>query len=362
VSVVPTRAASLTDPSGLEAHGMKNQIQCSVLLPLLAACLVASASDEIPSNHGSLSVKDPTTVNFGVYPAWESRVAHYQLSNSGNSDLEITRTHSTCGCATTGVENKTLGPRQGTTLSVSVLPNSIFGDYKKVTYIHSSDPITPIVPVWVQGRAIPLVSVRPQAFVPAGILKLNAPKAWTFTLQPNRTPVTFSAPQTTSSIPVEVSFTEPTATHTPGMLRIQMPEQKTPARLNVSVTTQATYETNTVPLAISITGLIGPHLVAVPSQLTITPQSAVHHSRVRLHIVAPNQTAARLNANTLSLPKVSGVTFATPTASHVRKGLTIGITCDHAFVQRLQTAKSIPLTFTVPGTAPATVVCKVPTP
>ena len=115
-----------------------------------------------------------------------------------------------------------------------------------------------------------------------------------------------------------------------------------------------------VPLTFDIAGLIGEHLVAVPSQLTVTPHGS-QRCRIRLHIVGPRHVNQRLGTNALALPDVEGITFGKPTPDHTGKGLIVTVAFDSTFAKRVQNEQLVPIVFSSPGTSPATVLCKAPT-
>ncbi len=328
----------------------------AVLLALLSALLTSAATLRA---EGRLDVVGSDIVDFGIYPSWERRVAHYALQNTGKSDLQILDVRNTCGCATVGFKTTTLTPGETTTLDVAVLPNSISGKYRKATYIRSSDPTKRLMRLSVKGNAEPLVDIKPHSFISAGILETNQGKTWTFALNPNRWPITFAPVQTTSSVPVEVEFTAPTNA-TPGALIVKMPPQASPTRLSVTAKTVATYRTNNIPLIFDITGLIGKHLVAIPSRLTIPNANTPFRGRIRLHTVAPAHQSKRIQPENLVLPDLPGVSFGTPTRDHTGKGLWVDLKFSPAFASRVHAEATIPITFHVQGAASATVTCKSP--
>ena len=308
---------------------------------------------------GRLEVATPV-LNFGTYPAWEQRMAQFQLRNTGKSDLTIHAVRSSCGCAVAKLDKKQVAPKEEIQLSVSVLPNSIFKNYRKSIYIRSSDPSQPLLKLEVKGNAVPLVDIAPDRYISAGILKLHEPQEWIFTLNTTRSPVRFAALTTTSSIPVSIDFQEAITPETSRTIRVKMPAQQYPTRLDMSATTQATYGTNTMPITVSINALIGTHLVAIPSEITVLPESSSHRANVRLHLVAPRHTSASLTCDTLTMPTVEGVTFQDPRPDHTGKGLIVGLTFSPEFGMRLQEEKGIPLIFSAGDSAAATVLLKAP--
>jgi len=328
-------------------------------LLVATTCLILTTGENATAS-GELTLASADTVDLGTYPGWESRVAGYLLANSGDTDLEILDVRNSCGCATVGFTKKTLTPKEATTLNVTILPNSIFGNFQKPTYIRSSDISTPLTKVWVKGNAEPLVEVKPRAIVSAGILEEGRAGEWSFTLRPTRSPVALTEPTTTSSVPVEVSLSEAADDDGNRTLRVQMPPPATATKLNIGISMTATYGTNTVPLSFGITGLVGTHLVAIPGKFEIPPGVTQGHWMIRLHMVAPPNSPRALALDSLETPAVPGVTFTTPTRDHTGKGLLVNMKLDEAFISRIQKEEAVPLTFRVPGAAPATVKCVAP--
>ena len=329
------------------------------LIQSIAYTLLISATHATAAGH--LTIVGTNTVDLGTYPSWESRSALYTLENSGQSDLQILNVRNSCGCATVNLPRKRLAPGAATTLDITILPNSIFGSFLKATYIQTSDTATPLTKIWVKGNATPLVRVTPHPFVSAGMLRLGQEREWRFVLTPTRTPLTFSPYQTTSSVPVDVEFSEPEANGSAGALRVRLPAQTVATKLDINIQTTATYGTNDVPLTFGITGLIGAHLVATPARCEITPQTARRRWTMRFHKVAPPHVPRTLALDALKLPVVAGVKFAAPVRDHTGRGLLIDMTLEDTFLSRLQEETAIPLTFRLPNAAPATVTCTVPT-
>ena len=337
---------------------MKLRPHVPILLVAATSLLLTTGGNAAAA--GKLTVAWAETVDLGAYPSWESRVAQYVLVNSGDADLEILDVRNSCGCATVGFTKKTLPPGESSTLDVRILPSSIFGNFQKATYIRTSDASTPLTKVWVKGNAERLVEVKPRAIVPVGILEAGRAAEWSFALKPTRSSVTLTEPNTTSSVPVEVSLSEASAETGEQTLQVRMPPTALATNLNISVNTTAIYGTNRVPISVGITGLIGAHLVAIPSRFEIPPTAASSRWTIRLHVVAPRTSPRTLAPGEVEIPTVPGVAFSAPTRDHTGKGLLVNMTLDDAFRSRLQMEKVIPITFCIPGAAPATVVCSAP--
>ncbi len=309
---------------------------------------------------GRLEVTTPV-LNFGTYPAWEQRIAKFQLRNTGKSDLTIQEVRSSCGCAIAKLDKKQVAPKEEIQLTVTVLPNSISKHYRKSIYIRSSDPSQQLLKLEVKGNAIPLVEITPGRFISAGVLKLNEPQEWIFALNATRCPVRFSTLQSTSSIPVSIEFLEAITPETSSTIRVRMAAQQHPTRLDISASTQATYGTNTIPLTIGINALIGTHMVAIPSEITVLPQPSSRRAKVRLHLVAPRDAPTSLTGYSLIMPAVQGVTFEEPRRNHRVNGLSVGLKFSPEFRIRLQQEKCIPLMFSAGDSTAATVLIKSPT-
>lgn len=78
----------------------------------------------------------------------------YALRNIGTDSLHITRVRACCG-ASYVLESDTLPPRAESSLTVVVSLKGRVGKQRKAFYVHSSDPVQPILQLLMTGTILP---------------------------------------------------------------------------------------------------------------------------------------------------------------------------------------------------------------
>lgn len=91
-----------------------------------------------------------------------NQVAHvFKIANDGNAPLIITRIHAACGCTEVEIVSDTIAAHEATDLSVKFNTAGRVGPQRKSIYIHSNDPLNPILCLMLNGDIVaPTVSTN----------------------------------------------------------------------------------------------------------------------------------------------------------------------------------------------------------
>lgn len=78
---------------------------------------------------------------------WEGEVVNhvFTFTNTGNADLEITRTRTTCGCTAGLISEKILAPGESGEIRASFNTRGYRGRRSMPVFVHSNDPANPVV-------------------------------------------------------------------------------------------------------------------------------------------------------------------------------------------------------------------------
>lgn len=84
--------------------------------------------------------------DFGVIPNTGPVSKTFQVRNTGDGLLEISRVSTSCGCTTATLVSRRLAPGEATELTVTYDPlvhNGATGNFMRMVYVRSTDPETP---------------------------------------------------------------------------------------------------------------------------------------------------------------------------------------------------------------------------
>jgi len=303
---------------------------------------------------GRIAVVGETAVDFGEYPAGESREAVFRIRNIGQGPLTISRVRKGCACATVKLAKKRLAPGEETSIGIRVRPYSIFGPYRKTAYVDTSDPRAPHTRLVYGGNARPLIAVTPRQFVYAGRLPLHREITHTFTLTPDREGVAFGKPAVRASLPVQSSL-EPFRTGTTNAFRFSVsftPTNNGP--LQVAVDLPVANPTNHPPIKLGLAGSLGCELVAVPAKLSFAGSETTQQRLVRLRLIGPVPQA--LEATRLRITAADGVSPRF-TATSQENTVGMALTFEPRFLRTVGADNGRELVIRYPGAAPARVQC-----
>lgn len=332
-----------------------------VAILISAIALITSFSSAAES--GKIEIVGPSSIDFGKYQAWEKKVAKYKIRNVGKGTLKIIKIRKTCGCASAAADKMELKPGDEATVSVTILPNSIFGLYSKNTFVETSDPGNRFLRLTVAGNAVPLVHVKPKKHVYAGRIKLFEPWSQSFSLKGTRSDFRLGRPRVKSSHEVKTTLARKTE-GAGDILTVKLLPVTESGDFQCSIELPVIFDEETIkkglvptnhpPVKVSIAGKIGYQLNAVPGILRIpvseTPIKKTFYLRVM------GQRSRVLRPDEVTLPEHKEASFALRDGG--RRGLAVTATFSSEFTKELFAEKKLPLTFSVPGASSVNVTCK----
>jgi len=298
-------------------------------------------------------VEGPAAVDFGEYPAIEKKMATFTVRNDGKGTLRIVDVRKTCGCAAVIAGRTNLEAGATAQISISILPNSIFGLYSKNNYVESDDPANRFLCLTVSGNAVPLVRIVPSDFVYAGRLRLKTPWVQAFTLAPTRAGVAFGKPKTESTHPMNVTLAAPEGNNT--TLSVQLLPTDKSGDIKCTVAIPIVNPTNYPPLKVTVTGKIGAELAILPGivYLPVSDEPVTRSFQVKLL----GQRTRVLEPQEILAPERMDMTCRTG-GKDAQRGVNLTVVFSPEFTRQLMADEVISLDFGAPEASSATLVCK----
>jgi hypothetical protein len=329
---------------------MKAGLAMTVLVALFA--FSASAQVKVPR----IVVIGPDQVDFGRYPARETKTARYTIQNAGDSVLKVLQVRKTCGCASASCDKQELAPNEKATVEIVILPNSIFGQYSKKTFVESNDPHNRFLRLTTSGNAVPLVAVKPQDSMYAVRIPTNTEWRQSFDITPTEPGVELGQLTTDSNYPVEV-VTNRSARNRDDCCRLDvriLPTEKS-GNLRCVVSIPVLAPTNQPPVRVHVSGAVGTELCAVPRLLDLPVSDEPITRAVTLRVLGVQ--SGILDPALLKLPDRADVSFRVDQGNDGR-GLLVTATFSPEFTRQLYAEENIPLSFDLPGTSFAILDCR----
>ena len=118
---------------------------------------IAALADGNPK----VTVEGSPSVDFGRYPAKNSKEAVFKIANRGGTPLKIVRIRKTCSCIEASCEKKQLEPEESAELRAVIAANSIRGPYSKTIYVETNDPEKRFLCLTVSGEAATVENAAP---------------------------------------------------------------------------------------------------------------------------------------------------------------------------------------------------------
>ncbi|MBM3250004.1 MAG: DUF1573 domain-containing protein [Candidatus Omnitrophica bacterium] len=95
---------------------------------------------------------DPFTWDFGKAEEKTVLAHEFILKNNGKKPLNITGTHSSCGCAVSEAKKKALQPGESTTIEVKFNTKGYYGQVSQFIYVNTDDPVDPVIKFTVKAE------------------------------------------------------------------------------------------------------------------------------------------------------------------------------------------------------------------
>ena len=314
--------------------------------------LFAVSSSSPCSAGGRIEVVGAKSVDLGKYRAWTKRAAHYTVRNAGRGTLRIRSVKAACACARTTASREQLQTGEQATIEVAIIPNSIFGPFRKAVYVESSDPGNRFLNLFVAGNAVPLLTVTPSRHLQAGHIETNTAWSQSFRLTGNVAGLSLGDPKVESSHAVKVSLARiPNSDHA-YRLDLALAPSRASGDFRCLVRVPVIAPEGHPDVDVVVQAGIGTSLQAFPSVLTLESSGKPVVRVIRLRL--PKSAAIDLTPDKLKLPEVEGVELAV-TLERGMRGLVVRASFSDEFVRRLQTTEELTLEFELPGAASAEV-------
>jgi len=301
---------------------------------------------------GRIEVVGPREIDLGKFRAWKKRTARYTVRNAGRDPLIIKSVKAACACAETSCTSTNLKTGQGTEIKVTIIPNSIYGAFRKPVYVESSDPERRFTDLFIAGHAVPIVTVLPKRYLHAGHIETNTAWSKSFTLTPNTAGLSFGKPRVECGRPVNVKLAR-AQDNAPGYrLDVDLPPTRDSGDFACLVRLPVTAPAGHPDVEVAIQARIGTSLMAFPAvlPLPVSDKPLVRTFRLRL----PRHASARLDPARLSVPRIDGITLDISREKGAH-GLVVRAEFAPAFLRALASMERVRLNFSLPRAASAEV-------
>ena len=142
---------------------------------------------------GNVEVRGGGVVDFGTYPAIESREYTFKLINHAQKTLTVRKIRSTCGCLVGQVSATEISPGKALEIPTQVKANSVSGKFSKILYVETDLAERRFIRLELKGTALPLVEIKPAVPFYAGQLQARQKYEFRFELEPSQSGVKLSA-------------------------------------------------------------------------------------------------------------------------------------------------------------------------
>ncbi|MEM7390975.1 MAG: DUF1573 domain-containing protein, partial [Verrucomicrobiota bacterium] len=127
-----------------------------MITPLVLFCSATFSLAEKPK-----IVVDQPVFNWGKMSNSKSAEHEFVVKNTGDADLIIKNTKTTCGCTVAKIDNKTIPPGGSTKIKAKVNLKGRTGGQSKSVYVNSNDPKRPSITLTMKGTAVELAKISP---------------------------------------------------------------------------------------------------------------------------------------------------------------------------------------------------------
>lgn len=271
---------------------------------IFLAVLIAHVSNIASAE---LVVVGTNEVDFGTHPAHEAKKTNFIIKNTGETVVNIIRVNKSCTCIETSCSKMQANPGEEIPVLVTVLPDSVYGYYRKNILVETTDPIARVIILSVTGTAMPLVNVRPSATIYAGRLPLKQEWVQKFELEASTSGVELGSVEHESNFPVKIEVVKLPLSN---VLRWQLTLTLAPplhagnwqCKIKIPIRSPEGHP----PIVIGVDAKIGNELFAVPQTVPIplSTQPVVRVVRLRT-----SERNAVVHPNDVKVPPLHGLTF-----------------------------------------------------
>lgn len=141
---------------------------------------------------GSLDISGNGVVDFGTYPAKESKEHTFHLTNTTQKTIKIKKIRSTCGCLVGQISASEILPGKTLQIQTQIKGNSVSGKFSKLLYVETDLTERRFIRLELKGIAQPLVEITPAVPFYAGKLQVGREYEFRFKLEPAQPNVVLS--------------------------------------------------------------------------------------------------------------------------------------------------------------------------
>jgi len=303
--------------------------------------------------NAELIVVGTNAVNFGTHSAHEARKTDFIIKNTGKTTVNIIRINRFCSCIATHCPKMQIEPGEEISITVTVLPDSVYGYYSKNVLVETTDPAGRTIFLSVSGTAVPLVNILPSSMIYAGRLPLNKEWVQKFELEASNSGVELGTIEQESNFPVKIDFVKlPVSNSLRWQLVVTLEPPQRPGSWQCKIKIPVRSPEGHPPLVIGITAKIGNELYTVPQIVQVLFSTEPFIRGIRLHTSSGSSV---INPNDVKItPSYSGLTFNIK--KDPRDGtLVMTASINQEFMKLLFEKGKQNVTVEVPGFAPATI-------
>jgi hypothetical protein len=302
----------------------RDKMNPKFLLTLLILFLVNLQLFSAPQ----LIVDGKTEIDFGEYPAEQSKMVVVNLLNKGDSFLKIERIVKECACTVLDLKSNLILPGDSLPILIKLVPNYLSGPFNKKVRIITNDPTNKELVITLKGDAKPLIKVEENDYIFEDNIPTGVPKTFSFIIDKRESTTTLETPQINSNY--KLSFAEEKISPTRSLLKFTA----TPLRegkLNADITLLLKQEKN-YKLKLHIRGDIGkrifvsPEIVKVPSALT--------SFSVKLKLYFTGFKKNEVSLTKISTPDIPGVKVKKLIGNN--SDIALQLDCNMRFLEKLK--------------------------
>lgn len=149
------------------------------------------------------------SIDFGKFPANQSKEASFTLKNSGSKPLEVLKVFNSCGCSKLQLSSRNAGAGETFTVSFALDKGNLSGKFEKNIYLQTNDPANQYFQLKIVGEATPLFTVTPSTMLYAGTLEAGKVKTLAFKISlsdKGQTEASLGEPSLASNHPAKVAL------------------------------------------------------------------------------------------------------------------------------------------------------------
>jgi len=322
---------------------------------LVGSLFAALSAADAQESTNSLETVGSGIVDLGTYRARDVKTADFKIRNSGKNTVRIVKTHVTCGCATATCDKTELKPGETAGIRITTLPNSMYGKFDKQMFVENTGDNNRFLGLKIKGTAVPLFEVKPGDYLYAGRIDTNMEWSQSFEIVPTEQGVKLGEPDIKFNQPVEAKLTAiSNGDNSSYRLEVRLLPVMKAGEFHGSVNLPVISPASQPPLALGISGKIGPELIAVPGTFRFPASDKELTRTFQLRILG--DPVARLDPQQIFLPAEKGISCTVKQAEDGRN-ITVTARFSPQFTRLLQSNGKTDIRFSLPGILPARVNC-----